>query len=164
MRKTVNLTEADLHRIINQCVNEALEDEGFFGNIGRGIKNAFGGDASRAAAGARRMGNSVGGAIRQAGNAVAQGARQAAGAVKQGAENFGKGVSQRYNAAKAGFEDGQKNDKIDGVIKSLQELQQQGILHGAATNQVIKELMGQLGKLKGSNNSNAAAYRNQIGR
>lgn len=164
MKQTVNLTEADLHRIINQCVNEALEDEGLLGNIWSGVKNAFGGDASRAAAGAKRMGNTVGGAFTRAGNAVANGARQAAGAVKQGAQNFGKGVSQRYNAAKAGYEANSKNEKLDEVIKQLQDLQKQGILTGNATNQVIQQLIGQIGKLKGVNTSKASAFKNQIGR
>lgn len=43
MKQTVNLTEADLHRIINQCVNEALENEISINQLKTGAKTFFGG-------------------------------------------------------------------------------------------------------------------------
>lgn len=133
MRQQIRLSEADLHRIIRNCVNEAIEDENFFKNVGRGIKNAFGGDAEK-------VGGAISKGVRNVGSAIASGARS----VKQGAQNFGRGVSNRYNAAKEGFETGQNNDMLNSVIKQMQNLIMQGVISMDSGNQVIGELTSKL--------------------
>jgi hypothetical protein len=133
MRQQIRLSEADLHRIIRNCVNEAIEDENWFKNMGRGIKGAFGGDVEK-------VGDAISKGARNVGSAIASGARS----VKQGAQNFGRGVSDRYKAAKEGFETGQNNDMLNSVIKQMQNLIMQGVISMDSGNQVIRELTSKL--------------------
>ena len=161
-KQTIILTESELREMIEASINEAMQDEGFFGNMWRGAKNAFGGDASRIGQGAKRMGQSVGNAARKVGQAVGNAAQKAGQAVQQGAQNVAQGAQKRYNAAKAGFQAGQYNDKLDNLEKLLTDLQSKGVLHGNKTNQAIQTLIYQIGMLRRGNNSAASAFKNAI--
>ena len=86
MKQAIRLTESELRDMIQQSINEAMQDEGFFGNIGRGLKSAFGGDASRIGQGAQRAAQSVGRGAQKAAQAIGRGAQAAGKAVQQGAE------------------------------------------------------------------------------
>jgi len=142
------LKEEDLMALVNESVkkviNEAVQngelDEGFWGNIGQGIKGAFGGDANRVASAvrtgvdkAKNMGQNAYNAVKNAGQKVAGAAKDAYGAVQTG-------VNQRVNAFKANYAAGQNADKINNVISTLRELQQNGVISGAKTNATINEL------------------------
>ena len=142
------LKEEDLMALVNESVkkviNEAVQngelDEGFWGNIGQGIKGAFGGDANRVASAvrtgvdkAKNMGQNAYNAVKNAGQKVAGAAKDAYGTVQTG-------VNQRVNAFKANYAAGQNADKINNVISTLRELQQNGVISGAKTNATIDEL------------------------
>ena len=142
------LNEKDLMALVNESVkrviNEAIQngeiDEGWLGNIGRGIKGAFGGDANKVASAvrsgvdrAKTMGSNAYNAVKNAGQKVAGAAKDAYGAVQTG-------VNQRVNAFKANYAAGQNADKINNVISTLRELQQNGVISGAKTNATINEL------------------------
>lgn len=162
MRQTIRLTESELRQMIEESINDAMLEEGFFGNIGRGIKNAFGGDAQKIGQGAQRAAQKVGNFVGRGAQAVGNAAQAVGNAVQQGAENVKQGVQKRYDAAKAGFQAGQQNDKLDNLKNTLTDLQQSGILHGAKTNQAIQTLLYQIDMLRRGNNSTASAYRNEI--
>ena len=162
MRQTIRLTESELRNIIQESINEAMIDEGFFGNIGRGIRNAFSGDAQRLGQGAQRAAQAVGRGAQRAVQAVGQGAQRVGQAVQQGAQNVQQGAQSRWNAARAGYQANQNNGKIDKVINDLMELQSSGVLHGQAMTNAINALVTNLKQAKGRNNSTASAYRNSI--
>lgn len=172
--RRVTMNEAQMHNFVRQIVNEELENEGFFKNLVGGVKNAFGGDATRIGNtvknvgnslmnGAKNVGGNIANGVQQFGNRIANGAQQVANNVQQGAQDFGRAVGQRFDAAKAGYTAARDNNKIQQVIDDLQKLQSQGVLHGKATNSVIQELIGKMKMLQGGNNANASAYRNRIG-
>ena len=162
MKQTIRLTESELRQMIEESINEAMQDEGFLSSIGRGLKNAFGGDAQRIGQGAQRAAQAVGRGAQRVGQAVGNAVGQGVDAVKQGAQNVQQGAQSRWNAAKAGYQANQNNDKIDRIIKDLTDLQTSGVLHGNAMNQAIKVLMTNLKQAKGRNNSTASAFRNAI--
>lgn len=41
-KQRVSLTESQLRQMITECVNEAMEDEGFINQLGQGVKSFFG--------------------------------------------------------------------------------------------------------------------------
>lgn len=158
MRQTIRLTESDLRAMVQETINEALQDEGFWGNLTAGAKNAFGGDASRIGNSARNMGRT----FKQGFQTVKNTANSAVQGVQNAANNMAQGMQKRGAAMKAGWQANSNNDKLNSVVKTLQDLQQKGILHGAKTNQAIQTLIYQIGMLTRGNNSTAAAYRNSI--
>ena len=117
MKQTIRLTESELRDMIHQSINEAMQDEGFFGNIGRGLKTAFGGDASRIGQGAQRAAQSVG-----------RGAQAAGKAVQQGAQNVAKGAVNKYNDMKVGYKSGQQNDQLNKIKSTIQGMLDNGTL------------------------------------
>lgn len=136
----MTLINESVTRIINESIQNGDLDEGFWGNIGQGIKGAFGGDASRVASAvrtgvdkAKNMGQNAYNTVKNAGQKVAGAAKDAYGAVQTG-------VNQRVNAFKANYAAGQNADKINNVISTLRELQQNGVISGAKTNATINEL------------------------
>ena len=133
MKQTVRLTESEFRAMVQETINEALQDEGLWSNFKAGAKNAFGGDVSR----------------------MGQAARGAANSIK-------RGVQKRADAWKAGAQANANNEKLNDIVKKLQDLQNSGILHGAKTDQAIATLIYQIGMLTRGNNANASAYRNRI--
>lgn len=151
MKKTVRLTESEFRAMVEETVNEALQDEGLWSNLKAGAKNAFGGDASR-----------MGQAARGAANSIKRGVQNIGNKLQQTANNVQQGVQKRADAWKAGAQANANNEKLNDVVKKLQELQNSGVLHGAKTDQAIKTLIYQIGMLTRGNNSTASAYRNRI--
>ena len=162
-------------------LNEEMLDEwnpfGWAKNVGRGISAAVGGDVQAAGRGVNNAASAVGGAvkgigrgIKNAASAVGDAAKNAytattgavqgaynttAGAMQNAYDNVKKGVTTRANAFKANYQAGQNNDKIDKAISSLNDLLQSGVLHGNRTEMLVKQLVGQMGMLKGQNNAGA---------
>ena len=151
MKQTIKLTESEFRAMVQETVNKALQDEGFWSNIKAGAKNAFGGDASR-----------MGQAARGAASSIKRGVQNMGNKIQQTANNVQKGVQKRADAWKAGAQANANNEKLNDVVKKLQDLQSSGVLHGAKTDQAIKTLIYQIGMLTRGNNSNASAYRNRI--
>lgn len=142
------LNEAELTKIINESVerkiNEAIQngelDEGFWQNIGQGIKGAFGNDAQRVGASVKNGINNAKEMGGRAVNAVKNAGQQVAGAAQNAYNNTKKGVNQRVGAFKANYAAGRNADKINNVISTLRELQQAKVISGAKTNATIDEL------------------------
>lgn len=144
-KQTIRLTESEFENMIYETINEALENEGFISNIGRGMKGALG------------LSNdfSLGKGAKRIGQNIKQG-------VQNVAQNVAQGAQRRYNAAKVNYQTGKYNDQLAELQKTLTDLQQKGILHGQATDQAVKTLMTQIGRLRAGNNSKASAFSNSI--
>lgn len=151
MKQTVRLTESEFRSMVQEVINEALQDEGLWNNIKAGAKNAFGGDVSR-----------MGQAARGAANSIKRGVQNMGKKIQQTANNVQQGVQKRADAWKAGAQANANNEKLNDIVKKLQDLQNSGILHGAKTDQAIATLIYQIGMLTRGNNANASAYRNRI--
>lgn len=147
MKQTIRLTESELRSVIQDSVNEALQDEGFLQNVGRGMRNAFAGDGQR---------------VNQAANSVKNGIPKLGRGIKNSGQALGNNINKRYQAAKAGYQTGQNNDQLDKLSKLLTDLQNSGVLHGNATNKAVQTLMSQIGKLRGGNNSKNNAWYNSV--
>ena len=149
MKQTIRLTESELRSLIEQSINEAIEDEGFFGNIGRGLKSAFGGDVQKFKQGAAR-----------AGNAMMQGARNVGNAVAQGAQNMAQGAANKYNDMKVGYKSGRQNDQLNQIKNTLQTMINNGSL---GKGSVVKSAQNFIATLDQAIKNNDSAARNPRG-
>lgn len=144
MKQTVRLTESELRNMIEMSINEAMQDEGFFGNIGRGLKSAFGGDAQRLGQAAGRMGKSIRNGVSNAGKAV-----------QKGAQNVAQGAMNRYNDMKVGYQSGQQNDQLNKIKSQLQSMLDNGRLGKGSVAKSAQNFLYTLDKAI-RNNNNAA--------
>ena len=162
------ITESQLRQIIEESVNNIINeneiDEGVWDNIKSGFSGAFGGDVKRAKQGVQR---GVG-AVRDFGSKMKQGVSNMYNNAKQGVQNTynnaAKGVGQRVNAFKANYQAGQNADKINGVINTLKELQNSGVISGKKTNATIAELERCLNMGMKGMRGRAQQVTNQIGK
>lgn len=142
MKQTIRLTESELRSVIQDSVNEALQDEGFLQNVGRGFKNAFAGDGKRMAKGASNMANNI----------------------KRGAQKVGDAIGKRYDAAKVGYTTGRNKDQLKSLYKTIKDLQTKGVLKGPKTDQLTKDYLTQLSQLINSNEGvNTMKYNQMAG-
>ena len=155
MRQTIRLTESELREMVEMSISEALEDEGFFGNIGRGLKSAFGGDAQMIGQGAQRAAQSVGRGAQRAAQAVGQGAQAAGRAVQRGAQNVATGAAKRYNDMKVGYRSGQQNDQLNKIKTTIQGMLDNGTLGKGSTAKAAQNFLATLDQAI-RNNDNAA--------
>jgi hypothetical protein len=152
--------------MIDEAVNEAMMDEGFFGNVGRGLKSAFGGDAQRMGKAASRMGKSavsavtnagkaVGQAATNAGKAIGQAATSAKNAVGQAATNMATGIQNKANDIRIGYQSGKQNDQLNKIKSTLQTMLTNGTL---GKGRVAKSAQNFIATLDQAirNNNNAA--------
>lgn len=137
MRQTIRLTESELRNMIETSINEAMQDEGLFGNIGRSFNTAFGGDASRIGQGAKRAAKSIG------------------KAVKRGAENVATGAANKFNDMKVGYKSGQQNDQLNKIKSTLQGMLNNGTLGNGSTAKAAQNFLATLDQAI-RNNDNAA--------
>lgn len=144
MRQTIRLTESELREMIEMSINEAIQDEGFFGNIGRGLKSAFGGDASRIGQGAQRAAQSLGRGAQRAAQAIGRGAQAAGKAVQQGAQNVATGAAKKYNDMKVGYRSGQQNDQLNKIKTTLQGMLDNGTLGKGSTAKAAQNFLATL--------------------
>lgn len=111
------MTESELQNIIEESVRrviaENMEDEGFFGDLWRAGKNAFGGDVNRAKAAAQQTGANIRNGIQN----VKQG-------VQNGYNNVRQGVQKRANAFGASMNASKNQRYAENAVKALQQLQQ----------------------------------------
>ena len=177
MKQTVRLNESELRMMIDEAVNEAMMDEGFFGNVGRGLKSAFGGDAQRMGKAASRMGKSAVSAVTNAGkavgqaatnagkaigqaatsakNAVGKAATNAKDAVGQAATNMATGIQNKANDIRIGYQSGKQNDQLNKIKSTLQTMLTNGTL---GKGRVAKSAQNFIATLDQAirNNNNAA--------
>ena len=117
MRQQIRLTESELQNIIEESVRrviaENMENEGFFGDLWKAGKNAFGGDVNRAKAAAQQTGTNIRNGIQN----VKQG-------VQNGYNNVRQGVQKRANAFGASMNASKNQRYAENAVKALQQLQQ----------------------------------------
>ena len=121
MKQQIRLTESELQNIIEESVRrviaENMEDEGFFGDLWRAGKNAFGGDVNRAKAAARQTGANIRNGIQNGYNNAKQG-------IENGYNNAKQGVQRRANAFGASMNASKNQRYAENAVKALQQLQQ----------------------------------------
>lgn len=121
MKQQIRLTESELQNIIEESVRrviaENMEDEGFFGDLWKAGKNAFGGDVNRAKAAAQQTGANIRNGIQNGYNNVKQG-------VQNGYNNVRQGVQKRANAFGASMNASKNQRYAENAVKALQQLQQ----------------------------------------
>ena len=158
MRQQIRLTESELQNIIEESVRrviaENMEDEGFFGDLWKAGKNAFGGDVNRAKAAAQQTGANIRNGIQNGYNNVKQG-------VQNGYNNVRQGVQKRANAFGASMNASKNQRYAENAVKALQQLQQMTTYNndpvfgpnsktGQAVAQTIKMLNGAIkGRIAG---------------
>lgn len=162
MRQTIRLTESELREMIEMSINEALEDEGFFGNIGRGLKSAFGGDAQRIGQGAQRAAQAVGRGAQRIGQgaqaaaqAVGRGAQAAGKAVQRGAQNVATGAANKFNDMKVGYQSGKQNDQLNKIKGTLQGMLDNGTLGKGNVAKAAQNFIASIDQAIRNNNSAA---------
>lgn len=165
MRKVI--TESQLQNLINNIVAEEIQrsvmEEGFWGNVGRGLKNAFGGDAAKIGQGAQKFGNAVGRGLKNAAGAVGNAANAVGQGVKNAASAVGRGVQQRATAFKDSYNASKYSDKFQSILDELNELVANGALNNVAAKKAIGMLKGAFTQQNSANSDQAAASRNAIG-
>lgn len=134
-RQRYTITESELRHLIREQVEEAI-NEGFFSNMGRALKNTFGGDVNRAATKARETGSNVWNATKNAagavGNAV-QGAASAVGnAVGNAASQVKQGVNNRVQRTKESYQVAKQQEMAGELKNLLQQCLDNGILNKRA--------------------------------
>ena len=163
------IKESQLRRIIEESVKSYLTendmvDEGFFGNMAQGFKGAFSNDANRVKAGVNRAKEGM----QNVYNNAKQGVQNAYNSVKQGAQNaydnVATGVNQRVDAFKQNYQAGKYADKVDSVMRDIDELLQNGVITGNGGKQAAMQLKKCLNMAKLGKNGRAAQARNRVGR
>ena len=153
-KKQIQLTEQDLHILVEDAVREYMIQEGLWDTLrggaqaigqmaGRGMQK-MGTNAANAASGAM---NRVGSAVNNAYNAAAQTGRNVVGTVKAGAANA--------NIQSA------KNNAIKALNNFLQQAQRTPGVAGTSTVQAVQNCIRQLNSAGGRSSSNFSAWKNQ---
>lgn len=128
MRQQIRLTESELQNIIEESVRrviaENMEDEGFFGDLWRAGKNAFGGDVNRAKAAAQQTGANIRNGIQNVKQGVQNGYNNVRQGVENGYNNVRQGVQKRANAFGASMNASKNQRYAENAVKALQQLQQ----------------------------------------
>ena len=133
------MIEESVYKVLNEESGETL-DEGFFDNLAQGFKGAFKNDAQNVKRGVNAAASGVANTAQRAWNGVKNAGQKVAN-VAQGAYNNAKeGVNQRVNAFKTNYNASRNTEKINDVIKTLQDLQAEGVISGTKTNATIAEL------------------------
>lgn len=110
--KLIQLTESDIHDIVDGAVQAILVQEGFWSNMWKATK-PIRRDVGSAAS---NMANKAGNSMRQVGQNVANVARK----VGQGASNFGNAMKATGQEMRTQYQSGKLNDARDNAIKALQ--------------------------------------------
>lgn len=138
------IKESQLRQIVEESVrtylNENEMEEGFFSNIGAGLRNAFGGDVNKVKNAAQGAWNGV----KQAGQAVADKAASAYNNVAQGVNQRVNDFKQNYQAQKdatAAMDAAKSGEKeASKAIATLRKLQEKGVISSAGAIQALNKL------------------------
>lgn len=167
------ITESELRNVIRDIIAEEIQygnlDEGFWDMVkagGRAIGGAFKGDASRAGSSMVNAAGNAAGAVgrgaRAVGDAVGRGARAVGDAVGRGAQAVGDYAQSRGRAVKGMYNAQMNMNKINDLIKTLDELQQSGVLTGPKMSQAIAAIKQQLQGAISRNKGAMTGWRNSV--
>jgi len=163
--KQIQLTEQDLHFLVEDAVRNYMIQEGFWDSFkggaqalgqmaGRGMQK-FGGNAMNAASGAmNRAGQAIGNAYNTAANKVGQ----AYDTARQTAYNVGNTV--KAGAANTNIQSA-KNNAIKALNNFLQQAQRTPGVAGATTIKAVQSCINQLNSAGGRSSANFNAWKNQ---
>lgn len=163
--KPIELTEQDLHMLVEDSVREYLIQEGLWDTLkggaqalgqmaGRGLQKASGNVANAASGAMNKMGQAVGGAYNTAANKIGQ----AYDTVKQTGSNVANTV--KAGAANMNIQSA-KNSAIKALNNFLQQAQRTPGVAGNATIQAVQNCIRQLNSAGGRSSSNFNAWKNQ---
>ena len=161
--KRIELTEADIHQIVNEAVQDILIREGFWNNL----KGAFKPIGQTASQGARNVANNAGNAIRNTAQRVGQGVQNVANRVGQGVQRVGQAAQSGGQAMKAGWQ----NAKLQGYKQDAIEALQQYLTYakglvgtGDNTVQAVQNAIQALNRNSNVSTARASSFRNQFQR
>ena len=143
-------------------INEDLEDEGLR-DIWNGVKGAFKNDAENVKSGINNAVQGVKNGVNNAIQGVKNGYNAVADATTNAVNNVKKGVGQRVDAFKANYQASQYEGKINDVINTLTELQNDGVIGGQKTNTMVAQLIQQLKMVINGHRGRAAQVSNRVG-
>ena len=141
---------------------EDLEDEGIR-DVWNGIKGAFKNDAQNVKNGVNNAVQGVKNGVNNAIQGVKNGYNAVADATTNAVNNVKKGVGQRVDAFKANYQASQYEGKINDVINTLTELQNDGVIGGQKTNTMVAQLIQQLKMVINGHRGRAAQVSNRVG-
>lgn len=129
MKQTIRLTESELRTLIEESVNEALMDEGFFDGLGA-LGNKFKNKAKRDG---QNLATKAGGVVDKVTGAVKNAYGQAKGAVQGAMDKAGTAVQNTKDAVKdvykntkktyqVGSANGDAQKAVKNALQSLQNL------------------------------------------
>ena len=160
-KKLMQLTEQDLHMLVEDAVMQYMIQEGWFDSLkggaqalgqmaGKGTKKLIGNVANGVSQGMNRMGSAYNAMANKAGqmyDSAAQTGRNVYGTMKAGAANA--------NIQSA------KNNAIKALNNFLQQAQRTPGVAGRATIQSVQNCIRQLNSAGGRSSANFSTWRNQ---
>ena len=162
--ETIN--EVQLRNIITNMVMEEIErsdiNEGLWNQMKAAFGGATAGTGTRMKNAASNAATAIGNAARGAGRAMKGAYDSAANAVGNAYNNAAQGAQKRYNAAKGSFNAQRNMDKINKLIGLIDELTNDGTLHGNAMMQAVNTIKSQLSGAVSREKGTQTAYRNSL--
>ena len=119
----IQLTEEQLHQMIDETVNNVLLSEGFWNNIWKGaapIRRGVNNMGKNIGSAASNMANKAGNSMRQFGSKVSSTAQKVGQGVANTANNFGNAMKATGQEMRSQYQSGKLNDARDNAIKALQ--------------------------------------------
>lgn len=159
--KLIQLTESDLHDIVNGAVQEILVQEGFRSNL----KGAFKPMGQVAKQVGQKMGSGIAQAAKNVGNKVGQMAQNVGDKVGDAATKVGQTVQSGANTMRAGWQNAKLQGLKDDTIKALQNYvayASKTVGAGDPTIQAVNNAIAALRKNASLGNARVGAYRNQF--
>lgn len=159
--KLIQLTESDLHDIVNGAVQEILVQEGFWSNL-KGAFKPMGQVANQAG---QKMGGGIAQAAKNVGNKVGQMAQNVGNKVGNAATKVGQTVQSGANTMRAGWQNAKLQGLKDDTIKALQNYvayASKTVGAGDPTIQAVNNAIAALRKNASLGNARVGAYRNQF--
>lgn len=149
------IKESQLRQIVEESIRTYLAEnemeEGFFKNIGAGLKNAFGGDVQKANAAMNKFGQGVKNTAQNAWNTVKQAGQNVADSAQNAYNNVAQGVNSRVDAFKQNYQaqkdataamDAAKSGEkqMNKAIATLDKLVEKGTISSPGAVQALNKL------------------------
>ena len=149
------INESQLRKIVEETVitylNENEMEEGFFSNVGAGLRNAFGGDVNKIKGAANAMGDKIKSGANTAWNGVKQAGQAVADKATSAYNNVAQGVGQRVDAFKDNYQAQKKasaamdaaksgEKQANKAIATLEKLVQKGVISSPGATQALNKL------------------------
>ena len=131
------ISEAQLRDIVHDVIMEEVQaqmlEEGWWSNMKSGLQTAFGNDINNAKNKATGVYSGAKQSAKNFGTRVNDKYNQAKQNVQQGYNNMRQGMQNRASAYKQGAQLQKRNDDINKLISLIDELIQNGTIHGKQT-------------------------------